>query len=395
MEQIILFEDSGYVNLLPFTFTRPSFSIRVGIFTIQEKWEARLHTNLSFFTRQYLSNKYPLQSGTDNLLVNGRVLPSQELIEQIQQLRYNEALVADENLIAVRLSADQMKSFHPDDFKDYIQQPLDADPLMISYPWDIFGMNGQAIQDDYEWLTSNRHSAPVSSTNNIIGDQLFVEEGVEMEYATINTRKGPVYIGSHTEIMEGSVIRGPFATCEHAQVKLSAKIYGPTTLGPYAKVGGEVNNSVIQGYSNKAHDGFIGNSVIGEWCNIGADSNNSNLKNNYKSVRVWNYASERFMDTGLQFCGLFMGDHSKCGINTMFNTGTVVGVSANIFGSGFPRTFIPSFSWGGASGFKTFSLPKAIEVAEQVMSRRDLHCDETEQNILKRVYDDTAQYRKV
>src|SRR5690606_24924204 len=251
------------------------------------------------------------------------------------------------------------------------------------------------LEDDFELLTDGRRSQPIPATNNIInGQNIFIEEGAKLEFVTLNASFGPIYIGKDAEIMEGSIIRGPFALCEHATVKLGAKIYGPTTVGPHSKVGGEVNNSVIFGYSNKGHDGFMGNSVLGEWCNLGADTNNSNLKNNYAEVRLWDYNTESFARTGLQFCGLMMGDHSKCGINTMFNTGTVVGVSANIFGSGFPRNFIPSYSWGGAAGMTTFKTDKAFEVAREVMKRRNLEFTEQDEKIMEHVFEITAKYRR-
>ena len=269
-----------------------------------------------------------------------------------------------------------------------------ADPLCVLKPWDIFAKNGQAIKDDFAFITRDRKSQQLSSTNQVLGDNIFVEEGAKVECCILNTTTGPIYIGKDAEIMEGSVIRGPFVLGDHATVKLAAKIYGPTTVGPHSRVGGEVNNSVIFAYSNKGHDGFLGNSVLGEWCNIGADSNNSNLKNNYAEVKLWNYSQERFVGTGLQFCGLIMGDHSKCGINTMFNTGTVVGVNANIFGSGFPRNFVPSFSWGGASGFTTYKLRDAFEVASKVLERREKVFDDIEKEILEKVFELTEKYRK-
>ena len=255
--------------------------------------------------------------------------------------------------------------------------------------------NGEAIKQDFELITKGRDSQIISESINIINpDQVFIEEGAKLEFVTLNASSGPIYIGKDTEIMEGSNIRGPFALCEYATVKLGAKIYGPTTIGPHCKVGGEVNNSVLFGYSNKGHDGFLGNSVLGEWCNLGADTNNSNLKNNYAEVRLWDYNTEGFAKTGLQFCGLMMGDHSKCGINTMFNTGTVVGVSANIFGSGFPRNFIPSFSWGGNGGFTTYLTKKAFEVANIVMARRDIEFTEQDAAILEHVFEEAKKYRR-
>jgi UDP-N-acetylglucosamine diphosphorylase/glucosamine-1-phosphate N-acetyltransferase len=267
--------------------------------------------------------------------------------------------------------------------------------MSIENPWDIFSKNGDAIKSDFELVTKGRKSLALSSTNQVIAaENIFVEEGAVVECAILNASTGPIYIGKDAEIMEGSIVRGPFSLGEHSALKLGAKIYGPTTIGPHSKVGGEVNNSVIFGFSNKAHDGFLGNSVLGEWCNIGADSNNSNLKNNYAEVKLWNYNKERFVGTGLTFCGLIMGDHSKCGINTMFNTGTVVGVNANIFGSGFPRNFVASFSWGGAAGFTTYKLKDAFEVASKVFERRSMVFDETEQEILTHVFELTEKYRK-
>ncbi len=266
--------------------------------------------------------------------------------------------------------------------------------LKIKYPLDIFSYNGKVIEKDFKNITVGRKSKDLPTTVNVINkENVFVEEGVEINLATLNAQDGYIYLGKDSVVMEGSVVRGSLALCEHSQLKIGSKIYGPTTIGPYSKVGGEVNNSVIWGYSNKAHDGFLGNSVLGQWCNIGADSNNSNLKNNYAEVKMWNYREERFIKTGLQFCGLVMADHSKCSINTMFNTGTVVGVNANIFGSGFPRNFIPSFSWGGAQGFTEYKLEKAFEVAEKVMARRGVEFDDTEKEILTSVFESTKKYR--
>ena len=263
------------------------------------------------------------------------------------------------------------------------------------YEWDIFSKNGEAIQEDFNLITKDRKSQPIPEMVVAFhSENIFIEEGAKLPYCSLNATNGPIYIGKDSEIMEGSVIRGPFALCEHATVKLATKIYGATTIGPHSKVGGEVNNSVIFGYSNKGHDGFLGNSVLGEWCNLGADTNNSNLKNNYAEVRLWDYQTEGFAKTGLQFCGLMMGDHSKCGINTMFNTGTVVGVSANIFGSGFPRNFVPSFSWGGSKGFVTYLTKKAFEVSKVVMSRREIEFTEDDKAILEHIFEETKKFRR-
>ncbi len=392
----ILFDDHTWENLLPLTFTRPVAGIRVGILTIEEKWNMFLKSHCSFFTREYLREKYLPVIQDENILINSSIFPNQQLVEGINSLKIGQTLVKDDVLIAVSMDRDGVLSF---DFQDVLKNGSHVEfkyqIQKINHPWDIFSKNGEAFLNDYTAITSGRNSCNASSTNNIIkGENVFIEENVKMEYVTINASTGPVYLGKNSEVMEGSIIRGSFALCDHSVVKIGAKIYGPTTIGPHSKVGGEINNSVIFGYSNKAHDGFLGNSVIGEWCNIGADTNNSNLKNNYAEVKLWSYQQEQFIKTGLQFCGLIMGDHSKCGINTMFNTGTMVGVNANIYGGGFPRNFIPSFSWGGANGFVTFSLPKAFEVAEKIMARRNIPFNNIEQNILKAVFNMTAKYRK-
>lgn len=387
----ILFDGPSRDNLLPFTYTRPVADIRVGILTIREKWEKYLGLTTTTITEDYLSEKYPMVELEANIMINGAVLPSSGLVEIVTSLKENQAVFSGENVIAFYSTESQEEV----DFDTYDIIEYSEDLLMIEHTWDIFSKNGDAIRADFELLTDGRVSQPISNTNQILGEaQIFVEEGASFDFVTLNATSGPIYIGKDTEIMEGSVIRGPFALCEGAIVKLAAKIYGPTTVGPFSKVGGEINNSVLFGYSNKGHDGFLGNSVLGEWCNLGADTNNSNLKNNYAEVRLWDYQTEGFARTGLQFCGLMMGDHSKCGINTMFNTGTVVGVSANIFGSGFPRNFVPSFSWGGSSGFKTYLTRKAFEVAEVVMKRRNIELTHQDKAILEHVFESTKKYRR-
>ncbi|MGS2726963.1 GlmU family protein [Psychroserpens sp. BH13MA-6] len=387
----ILFDGPSRQNLLPFTFTRPVADIRVGILTIREKWEQFLGFTTTTLTEDFLAEKYPMVEMDENVMINASYLPNQELVEIIKGLEDNQAVFQGEDVIAF-YSKDSQDEI---DFSTYQAIEYDEEVLKIEHTWDIFANNGEAIQADFELLTRDRTSQPIPNSNNVINAQnIFIEEGAKLEFATLNASTGPIYIGANAEIMEGSIIRGPFALCEHATLKLGAKIYGPTTVGPHSKVGGEVNNSVIFGFSNKGHDGFLGNSVIGEWCNLGADTNNSNLKNNYAEVRLWDYQKEGFAKTGLQFCGLMMGDHSKCGINTMFNTGTVVGVSANIFGSGFPRNFVPSFSWGGHSGFTTYNTNKAFEVAEVVMKRRNIHFSEEDKKILEHVFEITKPWRK-
>ena len=391
----ILFDDSTRKNLLPLTFTRPVAEIRIGILTIREKWEKMLNANTSTKTEDYLSEKYPTEFAidTDNVWINGSFCPNAKLVEEIKTLKPNQALLFLN--VVVSANTGNNKSFGEDALSDFTKFESHAQAVKVNNPWEIFSKNGEELSADFTLLTAGRKSLALSATNQIIGvENIFVEEGAKVECAILNASTGPIYIGKDAEIMEGSIVRGPFALCEHSALKLGAKIYGPTTVGPHSRVGGEVNNSVIFGYSNKGHDGFLGNSVLGEWCNIGADSNNSNLKNNYAEVKLWNYEKERFVNTGLTFCGLIMGDHSKCGINTMFNTGTVVGVNANIFGSGFPRNFVPSFSWGGAAGFTTYKLKDAFEVAARVFERRAKVFDEVEQGILTHVFELTEKYRK-
>jgi UDP-N-acetylglucosamine diphosphorylase/glucosamine-1-phosphate N-acetyltransferase len=387
----ILFDGPSRNNLLPFTFTRPVADLRVGILTIREKWEMHLGGTITTITEDYLSEKYPMVAMDENVMINASVLPNKKLVEIIKVLKENQAVFSGEDMIAF-YTTDPQNNIN---IENYEAIAYNETILKIEHSWDIFVTNGDAIQTDFDLLTQDRQSQPIPNSCNVLGaERIFIEEGAKLEFATLNASSGPIYIGKDAEVMEGSLIRGPFALCEHATVKLGAKIYGPTTIGPHSKVGGEVNNSVIFGYSNKGHDGFLGNSVIGEWCNLGADTNNSNLKNNYAEVRLWDYETEGFAKTGLQFCGLIMGDHSKCGINTMFNTGTVVGVSTNIFGSGFPRNFIPSFTWGGHSGFTTYLTKKAFEVADVVMKRRSIEFTEVDKSILEHVFEETKKWRK-
>ena len=382
---VILFDDDASKHLKPFTLTRPAAEIRCGILTIAEKWSKHLNLPVSYRCADYLQGKYPEQSSNDNLYINGRALPDADFLSAVKALNTGEALQHGETLLAFRHT----------EFKPEACQSKDITPLrIIARIHNIFTFNHAEIEADFALLTAGRTSASLSATNTIFGQYpLFAEEGVKAEAAVFNTNEGPIYLGKNSEVMEGALIRGPFALCESGGVKMGAKIYTGTTIGPHSKVGGEVSNSVIFGYSNKGHDGFLGNSVLGEWCNLGADTNNSNLKNNYEDVKLWNYQTGGFERTGLQFCGLFMGDHSKCGINTMFNTGTVVGVSANIFGAGFPRNFVPSFAWGGAQGFETYLPKKAFQTAEKVMERRHVALEESDKNILLHIFEEEQSYR--
>ena len=387
----ILFDGPSRNALLPFTFTRPVADILVGIMTIRQKWEMRLGSTTTTITEEYLSEKFPMVEMEENVMINASFLPNAILADMVANLGSNQAIFKGEDVVAFHTNENQQEV----NFETYEIIEFEGDCIKIEHTYDIFSKNGAAIREDFELLTNDRKSQPIPKTvNTIAKENIFIEEGAKLEFVTLNATNGPIYIGKNTEIMEGSLIRGPFALCEGAIVKMAAKIYGPTTVGSYSKIGGEVNNSVLFAYSNKGHDGFLGNSVLGEWCNIGADSNTSNLKNNYEEVKLWDYETESFEKTGLQFCGLMMGDHSKCGINTMFNTGTVVGVSANIFGAGFPRNFVPSFSWGGAAGITVYMTRKAFETARLVMSRRNIEFDDKEAAILQHVFDETKIWRK-
>ncbi|MBS7232276.1 GlmU family protein [Flavobacterium psychroterrae] len=387
----ILFDGPVRNALLPFTFTRPVADILIGIMTIRQKWEARLGSTITTITEEYLSEKFPMVELEENVMINAAYLPNDTLTEMVSDLKENQAIFKGDDVIAFFTNENQEEV----DFDTYEIIQYNGEALTVEHTWDIFSKNDAAIREDFIYLTEDRKSQPIPKSVNVIApENIFIEEGAKLEFVTLNASNGPIYIGKNSEIMEGTVIRGPFALCENAQVKISAKVYGATTVGPGSRIGGEVKNSVLFANSNKGHDGFLGDSVLGEWCNIGADSNNSNLKNNYEEVKLWSYETEGFAKTGLQFCGLMMGDHSKCGINTMFNTGTVVGVSANIFGSGFPRNFVPSFSWGGAAGFTTYITKKAFETARLVMGRRNIDFDATEAAILEHIFEETKKWRK-
>jgi len=386
----ILFDGASRNALLPFTYTRPVAEIRIGILTIREKWEMYLGSTISTITEDYLASKYPMVELEENIMINASYLPTKGLVDAIQDLKEGQAIFYSEEPLAFYVKEGEEINFDTCQIINF-----DKEVFTVKQTWDIFAKNERAIQADFELLTKDKQSQPIPESNNIIApENIFIEEGAVLEFTTLNASAGPIYIGKDTLIMEGSLIRGPFALCEHATVKMGAKIYGGTTIGPHSKIGGEVSNSVLFGYSNKGHDGFLGNSVLGEWCNLGADTNTSNLKNNYAPVRLWSYETESFAKTGLQFCGLMMGDHSKCGINTMLNTGTVIGVCANVFGGGFPRNFVPSYSWGGSAGFTTYLAKKAFEVAKVVMARRSIEFDDQEQEILQYVFEETSGYRK-
>jgi UDP-N-acetylglucosamine diphosphorylase/glucosamine-1-phosphate N-acetyltransferase len=392
---VVLFDDDARAGLLPLTFTRPVSEIRIGILTIREKWMRYISGDFSWMTEKYLSVKYQRQTGTENLFINGSVLPDQQLADAILGLKPGEALIHEKVLVAKRTGKEETESVQNwKDLKAETSKSYNGSLKRIRHIWEIFAGNEIAIGQDFHLITKGRKSQPLSDTNKVMNPaNIFLEEGAKAECAILNASNAFIYLDKDAEIMEGAMVRGSFSLGSHAQLKMGAKVYGASTIGPHCKVGGEVNNSVIFGYSNKAHDGFLGNSVIGEWCNLGADSNNSNLKNNYSSIKIWSFEEEDYVNTGLQFCGLVMGDHSKCSINTMFNTGTVVGVSANIFGNGFPPKYIPSFSWGGSEGLNTYRLEEAMEVARRVFERRNENFDEKEQAIFRTLFESTTVHR--
>ena len=398
-EKIVLFDSiEAFENLLPLSYTRPVGAFRVGILKIYEKWERRFSAKVSFLPVDYLREKYPVGLAADDeaLFVAGNILPDQEFVARIEALPLGSAIICSGECIAFRGSFG--------DFQDgnWKAINMENEPRRLKYVFDIFQHNGEEIKRDFELITAGRESICPNDTVTVLGDvrdssgnpMLFIEEGARVDCAILNLKNGPIYIGKDAEVMEGAVIRGPFALCEHAVVKMGAKIYGDTTFGPYCKIGGEVSNAVVFGFSNKAHDGYLGNAVIGEWCNLGAGANSSNLKNDYSKIRIWNYAQQRFMRTDLQFCGLIMGDHSKAGINTMFNTATVVGVGVNLHGGGFPRQFIPSFQTGSPEGgFTDVSIDKFMEVAGKVMARRNLVLNDTDRHILEYIYASASRFK--
>lgn len=385
----VLFDSEERVNFLPLTYTRPMADMRMGMMTFRERWEHYLDVSTSSITEDYLSSKYPLTLESDNLFIHGTLVATQQLVEQINQLTIGQGLTYKGDLIAYR-SSNNVR-----DFNELQLTELDFEVLVLKQVWELFVKNDQVLRADFELLTRGRESAPIPEHCTVINpEQFFIEEGAKISCSVFNAATGPIYIGKNAEVMESCSVRGPFSLGENAIVKMGAKFYGAISIGPYCKMGGEVNNSIVFGYSNKGHDGFLGNSVIGEWCNIGADSNTSNLKNDYSITRLWNYKDERFSSTGRQFCGLIMGDHSKSAINTMFNTATVVGVSSTVFGSGFVKNFIPSFSWGGEKNSTTYLLNKALDTAERVMERRSVALSDQDRKIFEAIFEQSKVFRK-
>lgn len=393
-DHLILFDGPEHQHLLPLAATRAIADFRVGILRVREKWERALGIPAEVLTRGYLQPKYPYSQKQNSVFVNASILPDAHLLVAIDRLEEHSALKDKDTFIAIKTNEPVGSPEALLSLKGLKEVNVRSD-IQLTHPWSIFLLNGQEIRNDIRLLGLEPNPEALSATNRVFGrEQVYVEEGVTCECSVINAKAGPVFLGKGSEVMEGCTIRGPFALGKHSTLKMQSKVYGDTSIGPHCKVGGEISNSVIFGYSNKAHDGFLGNSVLGEWCNLGADTNNSNLKNNYGNVKAWDYAAKSFVHTDLQFCGLIMGDHAKCGINTMFNTGTVAGVGANIFGGGYPPRFIPDFSWGGSGGFEEYALNKSFEVAQRVMERRGVELTETDKQILTHVFESTREFRK-
>jgi UDP-N-acetylglucosamine diphosphorylase/glucosamine-1-phosphate N-acetyltransferase len=382
----LVFSDAQYwEDFLPLTFTKPISELRCGILTFAERWEKLLDIREKrYITEEYLEVKYPRYEKKESLLIVPNFLPTEKVLDQIKNLQFGEALVYENELLVAKINLENFGLHQIEKMTD-IEEVL----TVFKHPTDLFSFNEKAINFDFDLLTNGRISQSLSETNGFLGNKedIFIEEGAEIEFATINAKTGKIYIGKNAEVMEGCNLRGPIALCEGAKFNLGAKIYGATTIGPYSKIGGEVNNIVVQGYSNKGHDGFVGNSVIGEWCNFGADTNSSNLKNNYSEVKLWSYKHKKFVGTGLQFTGVIMGDHAKTAINTQLNTGTIIGVAANIFKTGFPPNLVDNFSWGGMRGDEKFTINKVYEVAEKMMNRRKISFTQADKDILRYIFE--------
>jgi len=393
----LIFFDSPtqHLDLLPLTFTRPIAELRLGILKIAEKWKYRFANyfdtqdiKISFLTAHYLSAKFPMQQDTDNFYINGGLLPDKEIVRQALQLFNNEVISNEQHLLVVRTN--KLFSSYQSLMEGIpAMQQMNEDVTVISQLWHIFEQNRNQIIADFEVVTKGRKSRPITDPHTAVygKENIFLEEGVSIKSAVLDAENAPIYLGKNSVVEMGSMIRGAFALCEGAALNFGAKMRGDTTIGVYSKFGGEVSNVVVQGYSNKAHDGYLGNSVIGEWCNLGADTNGSNLKNNYKPVDIWSYRNNEYIQTEKIFCGTFMGDFVRCGINTMLNTGTVIGVGANVFGAGFPPKFIKDFAWGGVDGFTKTDLAKFFETANEMKMRKGAMLTDEDKEILKFIYE--------
>lgn len=369
---ITLHDNENWLKFAPLTLTRPIGNLRIGILTNDERWKLFFpHAEIGFKSQAYMSSKFPDAGGTE---MNACVILNRDIADAIALLGENDELFCQDGWIARNGEGSNKVKFT-------------GAVIFLKERWNLYEMNGDALLSDFNIITEGRDSEQLSNSNRVIGDSklIFLEEGAKVEASILNTTNGPIYIGKDAEIMEGSIVRGPLAMNEHSALKLGTKIYGPTTLGPHCKVGGEVNNCIFQSFSNKGHDGFLGNSLIGEWCNIGADTNTSNLKNNYGNVKTFSFESMQLEQTEVQFMGLVMGDHSKCGINTMFNTATVIGVSSNVFGAEFPPKYVPSFQWG-VDG-ESYNFVKALDSAGNMMTRRGLQLSIPDIDILNYISD--------
>ena len=398
----ILFDDDKRTGFLPLAFTRPVADLLSGIYTNRARWETYLNTQTSSLTENYLQEKFKIRIEDDNLLINGRLIAGKDIYQEVHDLKKGEKLSSEHSVLALRIKGDDLKKLLNEVGNDrtYIIEKNNltvrtskSQVILMEKIWDFFKLNGEITKSDMALLDKDSFSNKSGEANTILGNEVYIHESAEVNASILNSNSGPIIIDEGAQVMEGCMIQGPFYLGKHSVLKMGAKIYGPTSIGNHSKVGGEVNNSVINSYSNKAHDGFLGNSVIGQWCNLGADSNNSNLKNDYSIVKLWDYKESLFVKSGLQFLGLVMGDHSKCGINTMFNTGTVVGVSSNVFGSGFQPNFIPSFSWGKPGSYDTYQFAKAVQVGQIVMKRRNISLDEIEENVLNQIFSLTEDLR--
>lgn len=388
---ILLFDGPERKQLLPFTFVRPVAHLLLGIDRLIDKWEASMSQSCEVYSESYLQDKFPPVFGQRNTFINASYLPSNALVERIGALSENQCLFVHDQPVAFVTQQQTV----PQNFDAFERIEFQDEVYHIAHVTDLFSLNAEVIEQDFHRLTQGRESAQLSETNRVVhAERIFLEKGAVVEHAFLNATAGPIYIGKNAEIMEGSMLRGGIALMDNAVVKMGAKIYGGTTIGPFSKVGGELSNVLMLGYSNKGHDGFLGNAVIGEWCNIGAATDASNLKNSYGKLRVWNYEVESFAKTELQFCGLLMGDYSRCSIHSMFNTATVVGVCANLFGMGFPRTFLPSFSYGGAQKLSTYQFEKAMESNNSMMKRRGKELSEKDRKILAHVYELSSHWRR-
>ena len=386
---IRLFDGFDRDCLLPFVYLRPVADLMMGMMTFRDRWSLLVNADISVETASYLQEK-PMQSA--DFCVLASCVPDTRFVEAVLSLKPKEKLMYNDQLLAYNGSL----SFHDNGLKDYkIVELVDSTFKHVKFSWDLFRHNGFALRCDYELLSQLKSSTQPSETNTLLGKgSLFIGPNVNMEGVSLNTTSGPIYIDDGATVMEGSLLRGPLYIGKNSVVKMGAKIYGDTTIGQEVKVGGELSNVVFFGFSNKGHDGFLGNAVVGQWCNIGAATDASNLKNDYSNVKAWSYSQNRFIDTGLQFCGLLMGDHSQCAIHTTFNTATTVGVGCNIFGSGFPRTYIPSFSRGGAQGLVENKIEKVQQTAQLMMQRRGQRIDESYNNLLADIFGQTAAFRK-